>query len=68
MGKTTPIPPDKIEYIMANKDRLRQIDIAKHIHVSPQSVHHIIKGKRRSADIQEDCFNIDKEAKEFYNF
>jgi predicted transcriptional regulator len=68
MGKTTPIPQHKIEYIMANKDKLRQVDIAKHIQVSPQSVHHIIKGKRRSADIQEDCFNIDIEAKQFYNY
>jgi predicted transcriptional regulator len=68
MGKTTPIPPDKIEFIMQNKDRLRQIDIAREIKVSPQSVHHIIKGKRRSNDLKEDCFNIDKEAKEFYNF
>lgn len=58
-----PLTPTQLEFIFENKDKMKQVDIANALNISPASVNHKVKGRKAKVITMENFFDIDKEWK-----
>ena len=61
-----PLTSTQLEFIFENKGRMKQVDIAKKLNVSPAVVNQKIKGRKAKVVVMPQYFDIDKEFKQFY--
>ena len=61
------ISPLQLEFIFENVGKMKQVDIAKIVGVSPPAINKIIRPKNKVVEM-EGYFNIDKEWKRYYNY
>lgn len=59
------ISPLQLEFIFDNAGKMKQVDIARIVGVSPPAINKIIKPKNKGM-VVEGYFDIDKEWKQYY--
>ena len=62
-----PLTSTQLEFIFAHKGKMKQVDIAKAIKVTPACVCKILKPKAKVV-VMPQYFDIDKEFKQHYSF
>jgi len=61
-----PLTPIQLEFIFENKDKMKQVDIANELNISPAVVNYKLKGRKAKIVVMENFFDIDKEWKKCY--
>jgi len=61
-----PLTSIQLEFIFENKGRMKQVDIAKELNVSPAVVNQKIRGRKAKVVVMDEYFDIDKEYKKYY--
>lgn len=58
-----PLTATQLEFIFENKDKMKQVDIANELNISPAVVNYKLKGRKAKIVVMENFFDIDKEWK-----
>lgn len=61
-----PLTPIQLEFIFDNKDKMKQVDIANELNISPAVVNYKLRGRKAKIVVMENFFDIDKEYKKYY--
>lgn len=63
-----PLTSTQLEFIFENKGKMKQVDIAKALNITPAVVNQKIKGRKAKVIVMEQNFDIDYEWKKCYGW